>query len=98
MGFTSTNRADWLVSRTYPAVVKFEFTVQLDRGTTGCVNTAVRLVNSVVKLNGKITFLLMPSFSACLLESRILLLADRRPLKSSWLPVFQLVKLPKVFG
>ena len=71
-------------------VVKLVFAVQSDNGTVGGGDiTAVRLVNSVVNCMGRGVFLVSPSFSACLLDKRILVFSVRSADRFIWLPVFQ---------
>jgi hypothetical protein len=62
---SSRDRLSEELFRTYSVVVKFEFTIQPDNGTSGGIATvAVRLVNSVVKFTGKDVSSVSPNFSA----------------------------------
>ena len=49
----------------------------------------MRLVNSVVNGIGRGVSLVSPSFSACLLDKRMLVLSVRRADGFIWFPVFQ---------
>ena len=90
VGVSSRCSPSSLLLRMKSPVVKLEFAIQSDNGTVGGGDTtAVRLVNSVVNCIGRGVSLVSPSFSACLLDKRILVFSVRRADGFIWLPVFQ---------
>ena len=61
--------------------MRFVFTVHSDKGTTGGMSVVVRLLNSVVKVTGSCVFWSSPSFSAWLLDNRMLALLSQKGVK-----------------